>query len=120
MSPSSTLALTLLLGIVAGLLVVVLALILVEGPEGKFKRKRYEAGNPPSGEAKTQLPYQYYGYLLLYLTVEPLLAFLYLYPGVPREQALPSFLVLLSAFLFLAPLVAWGVKAADELERWRA
>jgi NADH-quinone oxidoreductase subunit A len=114
MSPASTLFLVLLVGLLAGALVVTLALLMPRGPERGFKRRRYEAGNPPSGEVKVRLPFQYYGYLLLYLSVEPAMVILYLLTFAERFPASAAFMLLV-----LLPAVALGAKLADELERWR-
>lgn len=113
-SPASTLFLTLMVGLLAGTLVVILALLMPRGSEKGFKRWRYEAGNPPSGEAKTRLPFQYYGYLLLYLSVEPVMVVLYLLTFSERIPVSAALMVLV-----LLPAVTLGVKLADELERWR-
>jgi len=113
-SPASTLFLVLLVGLLAGALVVLLAVLMPRGPERGFKRRRYEAGNPPSGEAKARLPFQYYGYLLLYLCVEPAMILLYL---LTFSESIPASAALV--VLVLLPAVAFGVKLADELERWR-
>jgi NADH-quinone oxidoreductase subunit A len=118
LSDSGTIALTLLLGIIAGTLVIVLAFLLEKGPEGTFKRKRYEAGNPPKGEAKTRLPFQYYGYLLLYLSLEPLVAFLFLYSYMPLETLTRSAIVLIIILVMFLPVLAWGLKSAEEIHRW--
>jgi len=112
-SPASTLFLVLLVGLLAGALVVLLALLMPRGPERGFKRRRYEAGNPPSGEAKVRLPFQYYGYLLLYLSVEPAMVTLYLLTFAERFPASAALMLLV-----LLPAVALGAKLADELERW--
>uniref|UniRef100_A0A7J3X6Z5 NADH-quinone oxidoreductase subunit A n=1 Tax=Thermofilum pendens TaxID=2269 RepID=A0A7J3X6Z5_THEPE len=106
--------LVLLVGLLAGVLVVVLAALMPQGPERGFKRRRYEAGNPPSGEAKVRLPFQYYGYLLLYLSVEPAMVILYLLTFGERIPVSAAFMVLV-----LLPAVVLGAKLADELERWR-
>ncbi|MEM0377643.1 MAG: NADH-quinone oxidoreductase subunit A [Thermofilum sp.] len=105
---------TLALGLLAGSLVLLLARILERGPGGRFKRARYEAGNPPSGEAKARLPFQYYGYVLLYLSVEPLMVLFFLTTYYDK----PALSAALAA-LALLPAVVWGALAADELERWR-
>jgi NADH-quinone oxidoreductase subunit A len=118
LSDSETIALTLVIGVLAGALVMMLAYLLAKGPEGRFKKKRYEAGNPPKGEAKTQLPFQYYGFLLLYLSFEPIVALLFLYTLVPREVTAKAFSLLLVILTMFLPIISWGVKSAEEISRW--
>ncbi|PLJ77963.1 MAG: hypothetical protein B7L53_02740 [Thermofilum sp. NZ13] len=115
-SPATTLFLVTSVGLLAGALVVLLALILERGPEGRFKRVRYEAGNPPSGEAKTRLPFQYYGYVILYLGFEPLVVLLYL---LPFSSSKASLIPVASVLALLLPVVAWGVAMSDKIEDWR-
>ncbi|QOJ79323.1 NADH-quinone oxidoreductase subunit A [Infirmifilum lucidum] len=115
-SPATTLLLVTVLGLLAGLLVIILALLLERGPEGRFKRARYEAGNIPSGEAKTRLPFQYYGYVILYLGVEPLIVLLYL---LPFSHSYNSLITLASLLAVLLPVIAWGVAMSEKINEWR-
>ncbi|MEZ0345874.1 MAG: NADH-quinone oxidoreductase subunit A [Infirmifilum sp.] len=114
--PATTLLVVTGLGVLAGLLVLLLAFLLEKGPEGKFKAQRYEAGNPPKGEAKMRLPYQYYGYLLLYLGVEPLVILLYL---LPYSSLSSTFLVVGLIILILTPVMIWGLRQSDNINLWR-
>ncbi|MGC9108413.1 MAG: NADH-quinone oxidoreductase subunit A [Infirmifilum sp.] len=111
-----TLLLVVILGILAGLLVILLALLLERGPARPFKRLRYEAGNPPKGEAKKRIPFQYYGYLILYLGIEPLIILLYLLPFSNLQQGL---IIVGAMLLAVIPDVWWGLKLADEISLWR-
>ncbi len=115
-SPATTLLLVTVLGLLAGALVVVLAFFIERGPESGFKRARYEAGNIPSGEAKTRLPFQYYGYVILYLGVEPLIVLLYL---LPFSRSYDSLTTLASLLAVLLPVVAWGVAMSEKISEWR-
>ncbi|RLE57624.1 MAG: hypothetical protein DRJ35_08735 [Thermoprotei archaeon] len=113
---ATTIFLVLILGILGGGAALLIAYLLTKGPEGPFKRKRYEAGNPPTGEAKKKVPYQYYGYIIIYLAVEPIFVILYLLPYTSALQAITLSLIILGIY---SPALIYAVMHADRLEQWK-
>lgn len=61
--------------VVDGLVLLVRRIIKVE-ETSRVRFLRFEAGNIPVGPVKSTLPMQYIGYLLLFLSVEPIVALL--------------------------------------------
>jgi len=103
------------------LAVVLFALLLSAGKEHPMKRARYEAGNPPKGEARTWLPMQYFGYLIIFLSLEPILILLFLFPEYVRatgDTVRPLLLTLIILLIAVPPLV-FGLKQADRVEFWK-
>lgn len=113
---ASTIFTVLALGVLGGGAALLIAYFLTKGPPGPYKRKRYEAGNPPTGEAKKRIPYQYYGYIIIYLAVEPIFVILYLLPYIETLQAISLSLIILGIY---APALAYALIMADRLEKWK-
>ncbi|RLE46562.1 MAG: hypothetical protein DRJ31_09880, partial [Candidatus Methanomethylicota archaeon] len=81
----------------------------------RIKYDRYETGNPPHGRARGWFMVQYYPYIIVFLTIEPLLIFLFLFlPCFPFKSAVIFVLLLLS----LIPPVIFGLDSARRLELW--
>ncbi len=112
---ATTLFTVLLLGLLGIGLTLLLAKLIAEGPEEPYKRKRYEAGNPPSGEAKKRLPYQYYGYIIVYLAVEPIFVILYFLPYMSSTTMLWVNAMLLAIY---GPALLYAIRLADKIELW--
>ncbi len=112
---ATTLFTVLLLGLLGIGLTLVIVKLITGGPEEPYKRKRYEAGNPPSGEAKKRLPYQYYGYIIIYLAVEPIFVILYFIPYMSPLTMLWVLALLLAVY---GPALLYAVRLADRIEFW--
>ena len=107
------------LGFLVLFLTILIALIGFKGKEYPFKRKRYETGNPPKGDARSKLPFQYYGFILMFLAIEPILVMFFLMPFTAKVHPLMTLTIfLVSATLFL-PAIFYSFKVANEIERWR-
>jgi NADH-quinone oxidoreductase subunit A len=92
-----------------------IARVAMTGPEHPLKRVRYEAGNPPRGEARSALPPQYYGYVLIFLVVDTLYALLFLLVFSGAPAAMPWIII---ATALLLPPLAYALKYARKLEEW--
>ena len=78
----------------------------------EIKTMRWEAGNPPMKFQKFTLPMQYFGYMFLFMAVEPILVLLLLFSAHPST----SFTVLLLvSLLLLLPALYVGYKMALEM-----
>lgn len=102
------------LGIVAFLV----GRLLVPPKPTPVKVARYEAGNPPHGRARGWLAVQYYPYLLLFLTFEPLAAML-LVLGFLAAQFTVELLALVLVFSALyLPLLYAVVAQSKNVKLW--
>jgi NADH-quinone oxidoreductase subunit A len=87
------------------------------GPEHPYKRLRYEAGNPPRGEARLPVLYQYFGYILIFVALDPVFMLLFVLPTLAGEWQKAVLLSLGSVALLLPPL-AYAVKYAKKRGYW--
>lgn len=111
-------SLTIIINMAVLLLVVALARLISRGPEYPMKRMRYEAGNPPKGKARSWLPLQYYGYLIIFLAFEPILAMIFLFPYYAGKTL--SMLYLFLAILGIAaPPFIYAIRQAGDIDLWR-
>ncbi len=86
--------------------------------EEPYKYERYEAGNPPKGEARGKVSMQYLGYLIVFLAVEPAVVVFALLLAAPQALAgsvLKLFAVLVAVY---APLLAYSISEAKRTESW--
>ena len=75
----------------------------------EIKTMRWEAGNPPMKNPKYALPMQYFGYMFLFMAVEPVVVILFLFASCPGYNFL---LILLLSLLLLLPAIYVGYKIA--------
>jgi NADH-quinone oxidoreductase subunit A len=84
-----------------------------------MKNERFECGNPPSKKGRGLFTMQYYAYLVVFLTVEPLFIYLFLL----LMEAHVFFLTVVQLFglilLMLVPPVIFGLDAARKIALWR-
>ena len=107
------------LGFAVLILTVLLALIIVKGKDYPMKRKRFEAGNPPHGVARTGILFQYYGYLIVFLAFEPIMIILFLLPLQSRNNPIQSFALIMGLLGLMLPPLAYALKISGMIERWR-
>lgn len=106
------LALTLLLLVT----ILVLRLLIPREPEG-LKEDRYEAGNPPSGRARKPLGMQYFGFLIMFLGLEPILILsFFVFVGATLELSLFAYAVLMAVCV---PPLVYVYKLARNAAMWR-
>ncbi len=103
-------------------LVYILALLTSGRPDIEnrevFKYRRYESGNPAKGEARRAVSMQYFGYLVLFLAVEPaviLFALTLLASHDIRARILSIYIILLAVFI---PLLIYGIRESRRIESW--
>ncbi len=75
------------------------------------KLQRYEAGNPPIGEARYVFPVQYVGFLLMFLGMEPIIVILLILSSA-AITALPITYVVLAILVITLPSIYVGYKYA--------
>ncbi|MCE4602479.1 MAG: NADH-quinone oxidoreductase subunit A [Desulfurococcales archaeon] len=84
----------------------------------KYKYERFEAGNPPKGEARRKVSMQYLGYLIIFLAVEPAVILVALTLAAPRTM-LSNLLYLYAVFIAVyTPLLVYALREARRVEAW--
>jgi NADH-quinone oxidoreductase subunit A len=73
----------------------------------EVKESRFEAGNIPIRNPKYKIPMQYFGYMYMFMAIEPVLVLLLLFSVYPSLNF--YILLLLTAVLFI-PAVFFGYK----------
>ncbi len=114
----AVMALLALLGFFGTLAAYAIAILVTGGPRQSFKYARYEAGNPPRRRARVPTIPQYYGYIIIFIVLDPLFALLFLTP--PSTYINPlrtlAWIGLVSAIL-LPPLL-YALRYAKHIEYW--
>jgi NADH-quinone oxidoreductase subunit A len=86
------------------------------------KIARFEAGNIPYGEGRLWYPLQYYGYLLIYTSIEPLVVILLLLAPSTfyvSESSAFHLLAIVGTFIaLLYPVIYYGARLADVINQW--
>ncbi len=84
-----------------------------------MKNERFECGNPPTKGGRGQFTMQYYAYLVVFLTVEPVFIYSFLLLMDARDafsQVVQLFSVIL---LMLIPPLIFGLDSARKLGLWK-
>lgn len=116
---SDWLALTIVFLLILGLTLLAIYAIYLIAPQAptEAKRRRYEAGNPPQGEAKSRLAMQYFGYVLMLVTLEPLIAVPIIYFAIsPLSVESAIYLLVIVALIVLASLYAYA--HSKDIRKW--
>ncbi|MEB3860579.1 MAG: NADH-quinone oxidoreductase subunit A [Desulfurococcales archaeon] len=84
----------------------------------KFKYLRYESGNPMKGEARRSVSMQYFGFLIIFLAVEPAIILLALLL-MASEAYYRSLATIYGIFLGVyAPLLVYAVRESRKVGEW--
>lgn len=83
----------------------------------EIKMWRWEAGNPPMRFPKYTLPMQYFGFMFLFMAVEPIIVLLLLFSAHP---SLSFTMLLLLSLLLLIPAIYVGYKISLEMAESRS
>ncbi|ADL18790.1 NADH-quinone oxidoreductase subunit A [Acidilobus saccharovorans 345-15] len=84
-----------------------------------YKYRLFESSNPPRGVGKSRLSYQYFGYLIMFLAVEPAVVLLTFLASAPSEYSRDLLLLYLVMVAVFAPLLAYGAYVSRRIEEWR-
>ena len=68
------LTIIIIVGLLIDAILIVFVKLFVQTKPTTIKMMRYEAGNPPLGQFRYVLPMQYFGYLFMFVALEPLFA----------------------------------------------
>ena len=96
--------------------------IVITGERNPVKISRFEAGNIPYGEGRLWFPLQYYGYVLIYTSLEPIIVLLF---AIAEAAYTSSFLlfrnlliIIISSIVILYPILYYAVKQVNIIENW--
>ncbi|MEZ0248148.1 MAG: NADH-quinone oxidoreductase subunit A [Thermoproteus sp.] len=110
--------LTIIFLLILGLTLLAVYAIYLIAPQAptEAKRRRYEAGNPPQGEAKSRLAMQYFGYVLMLVTLEPLIAVPIVYFAISPSYASAIYLLVIVALIVIAAMYAYA--HSRDIRKW--
>ena len=112
-----TFAVTISLGVVVGLLGYLISRLITPRKEYPFKFERFEAGNPPHGKARGFFVMQYYAYLIIFLTIEPIA--IYFFIIMSDISSYPFSITLFSILILsLIPPLIFGLHEAKKVRIW--
>ncbi|MGC9209842.1 MAG: NADH-quinone oxidoreductase subunit A [Acidilobus sp.] len=83
-----------------------------------YKYLPFESSNPPRGVGKSRLTFQYFGYLIMFLALEPAVVLLTFVAAASRGYTgdlLTLYLILVAVF---APLIAYGAYVSKKVNQW--
>lgn len=83
----------------------------------EIKTMRWEAGNPPLKFPKYTLPMQYFGYMFLFMAVEPIVVILLLFSAFP---SMSFTILLLLALVLILPALYVGYAITLEMAEARS
>lgn len=84
-----------------------------------MKNERFECGNPPTRQGRGQLTMQYFAYLVVFLTVEPVFIYSFLLL-MDAHEAFTNVVVLFSMIiLMLIPPIIFGLDSARRVRLWK-
>lgn len=84
-----------------------------------YKYVPFESSNPPRGVGKARVSYQYLGYLIMFLAVEPAIVLLTFLASAPQQYSHDMLLLYLVLVGVFAPLLAYGAWASKRINEWR-
>jgi NADH-quinone oxidoreductase subunit A len=116
----ATLSIGLILGIGLGLIGILLGKLLAPSRAFPKKRERYECANPPKGRARGLFMMQYYPYLILFLTLEPIMIYSFLFLLETHKYPVNALILFSGIVGMLIPPLIFGLHSARRLELWSA
>lgn len=84
------------------------------------KKERYECANPPRGRARGLFMMQYYPFLILFLTLEPIMIYSFLFLMEAHRYVINVSLLFGAIVAILASPLVFGIYYVRRLELWSA
>jgi len=84
----------------------------------KYREVPFESSNPPKGVGKGRIGFQYLGYLIAFMSLEPavvLIAFAAAAPQYLAGRVLELYLIMIAVY---APLLVYGLREAKRVASW--
>ncbi len=98
-------------------LVVYFLMYATRSMDHRLKRMRYEAGNPPSGASRPPTLYQFFGYVIMFIALDPIFMLLFILPLAASEWSKASLLTAAIVAIILPPLF-YALRYAKRIEYW--
>ncbi|MGC9072058.1 MAG: NADH-quinone oxidoreductase subunit A [Acidilobus sp.] len=83
-----------------------------------YKYLPFESSNPPRGVGKSRLTFQYFGYLIMFLALEPAVVLLTFLAAASREYSGDLAILYLILVAVFAPLLAYGAYVSKKVSQW--
>ncbi len=115
-----TFSLGIIIGVGIGLVGLLLGKLLAPTRDLPKKRERYECANPPRGRARGLFMMQYYPFLILFLTLEPIMIYSFLFLLEAHVNIVNTFLLFLGIVAILVAPLIFGLYSVRRLELWSA
>jgi len=97
-------------------------LLILPSKPNPLKVSRFEAGNIPTGLGRLWFPLQYYGYLLLYVILEPIIVLLLQIAFSDYYTTLVAFrdllLIIVLFIVLMYPVLYYAIKQINLLYQW--
>jgi len=84
-----------------------------------MKNERFECGNPPTNQGRGHLTMQYYAYLVVFLTVEPVFIYSFLLLMDAHQAFFNTVALFGIILLMLTPPVIFGLDSARKIRLWK-
>ena len=84
-----------------------------------MKNERFECGNPPTNQGRGQLTMQYYAYLVVFLTVEPVFIYSFLLLMDAHQAFFNTVALFGIILLMLTPPIIFGLDSARKIRLWK-
>ncbi|BEP17346.1 hypothetical protein PYJP_06980 [Pyrofollis japonicus] len=95
----------------------VLALV-TRGPDRFFVKARYEAANPPKGSPRPPVLYQYLGYVVAFVVLDPIFMLLYTLPVVAGKWDWTWIGLNAVAGIIVVPPLFYALRYASRKDLW--
>lgn len=96
--------------------------LVVPSEYNPVKVSRFEAGNIPYGEGRLWFPLQYYGYILVYTSIEPIIVLLFAIAEAAYDTSFILFrnflIIILASIVILYPILYYAIKQVNTIEYW--
>lgn len=84
-----------------------------------LKEERFDCGNPPTSQGRGQLTMQYYAYLVVFLTIEPVFIYWFLLLMNAHQAFVPTVELFGVILTMLIPPMIFGLDSARKVGLWK-
>jgi NADH:ubiquinone oxidoreductase subunit 3 (subunit A) len=84
-----------------------------------LKNERFDCGNLPTPHGRGQLTMQYYAYLVVFLTVEPVFIYWFLLLMDAHQAFVPTVELFGVILAMLVPPIIFGLNSAGKISLWK-
>ena len=92
--------------------------LVMRGPDRFFSKVRYEAANPPKGTPTPPVLYQYLGYVIAFVVLDPIFMPLFTLPTVAKSWDLAWIGLNIAAGIIVVPPLFYAIRYASRKEFW--